>query len=112
MQKSLKAIVSVVLLGAALLLTGCKDKGEAFIGHWMTTEAHPSELTITFDDGMYHVDYKWWGPGGYAMQYYNDKLEAKAESESVLMTQGLGSKPLRLEKNVLSFHQRDYKKIN
>lgn len=114
MQKSLKAVLSVVVLGAALLLSGCKDKGAAFIGHWMTTEEHPSELTITYDEGVYHIDGKTWGVfhaiGG--ARYDVFKAEGKAESDSVLTVPSqMGNQTARIENSTLFFINREFKKV-
>jgi len=39
----------MVLLALALLLTGCKDKGEAFVGHWVQVKVKEGKKASSLD---------------------------------------------------------------
>lgn len=55
-------LILLVFAFFILNLTGCKeDYGKDFIGTWVQVNGNkfPSELTIRFDKGVYHLDLKY-----------------------------------------------------
>lgn len=113
MQYRKAGAVGVILFSALLTLTGCKDKGEAFIGNWVeiTNSEHPSGIKITYDNGVYHVDHNKYYPVGLA-NYRIQKMEASAESDNVLLVINGFGRTMRLNDNVISFDNSEYKKQN
>lgn len=109
----------MVLFVLSLCLTGCKDKGAAFVGRWVQVEVKegkkPSSLDIELDDGVFHVNYSWHVT--FVIQEGDEtlrtkKLEAKAESENVLSVIAPLNQTMRLNENVISFDNKEFKKIN
>ncbi|KFW97759.1 hypothetical protein [Pectobacterium carotovorum] len=43
---------------ATLMISGCEDKGQGFIGSWgqVSGDKYPAHISIKYDDGVYHVD--------------------------------------------------------
>lgn len=100
-----------IVLAVALALSGCKDKGEKFIGHWQDVkEPDTSYLDITYSDKVYHVNVN-------SLDVFLDgkpkviRLEAQAMSDSVLTIHaGLGNVDMRLEDDKIYFEQHIYQK--
>ncbi|WP_193432722.1 hypothetical protein [Candidatus Hamiltonella defensa] len=115
MQYQKAGLLGMLLLSVALVLAGCKDKGEAFVGHWVQVGdiEKPASLDIKFDDGVFHVNYSWHTPfifkkGDETLRV--KKLEAKAESDNVLsLINGFGQ-TMRLNEGVISFDNAEFKK--
>lgn len=104
-----KGFLALLTLSAALTLTGCKDdKGSAFVGHWYqeTDKKHPNDINISYDDGVFHIDENRFYAVGLA-KYNLNKLEAKAESDSVLKGDFFS---MRLEESKLHYNNEVYSK--
>lgn len=104
-----KGFFSLLILTAVLALSGCKDdKGAAFVGHWYqdTDKTHPNDIKISYDDGVFHIDENRYYAVGLA-KYNLNKLEAKAESDSVLKGDFFS---MRLEENKLHYNNEVYSK--
>lgn len=84
-----KASLIVALTFSVLIaLTGCKEQGDEFIGTWSRVDKeHQTDptkddiLTITRDEGIFHIDRKYWGM---LRNYRTEKFQARAESDSVI----------------------------
>jgi hypothetical protein len=49
--------IKLILVVGVVVLSGCKDKGKDFIGHWENIkDAKSSSLDISYSDGIYHID--------------------------------------------------------
>ncbi|AWK15629.1 hypothetical protein REG_1659 [Candidatus Regiella insecticola LSR1] len=111
MQYRKAGMARMVLLALALLLTGCKDKGKAFVGHWVeiTNNEHPTDMKITYDNGVFHIDKNEYYALGLA-DYKLKKLEATAKSDNVLTVMDRFGKTMRLNDGVISFDNAEFKK--
>jgi hypothetical protein len=103
-----KWILGAFILALTLALTGCKEepKGQGFVGNWVEVDKKsakepPMTLKITYEQGIFHIDEVSYLFG----KSFNKKLEAKAESDTVL---SLFENPrtLRLENNSIFYHNK------
>lgn len=104
----LKKIFSLAtLLVFSFTLTACNDKGKDFVGHWKEINAeNPYELDIRYDDGIFHVDVD-----EYSIPragYIKTKFESKAESNSVLTSNG--RRQMRFVNGTLDYESREFQK--
>jgi hypothetical protein len=98
-----------ILLFAVVALSACKDdKGTEFVGHWyeQSDSKHPNDINISSDNGQFHIDENRFYPVGLA-QYHVSKLEAVAESDSVLKGNFF---TMRLENGKLLYKDEIYMK--
>ena len=119
MKYSKVGLLGVIMLSSIFTLTGCKEKGSAFIGHWMQIQVKedrkPASLDIELDDGVFHVNYSW--HTAFVIQEGDEtlrtrKLEAKAESDTVLTVITKFNQTMRLNEDVISFDNKEFKKQN
>lgn len=105
----------------SLLISGCKEKGEEFIGKWKNVNPNNERIVTIIDikrsGDIYHIDVENQRPDffdGKSIEVDHKKFEAKAESDDVLSLIGIpiGVKTLRLENNTISFSQKTFSKIN
>lgn len=86
------------------LLSGCKDNfGVGFLGNWheLTNNKYPAKVDIIYKDGVFYIDESRVYPGSPVKgQYSIEHLEAKADSESVLLGKGFS---MNLEKRYLHY---------
>lgn len=109
MQYRKPGFFGIIVFLIAIVLTGCKDKGGGFIGHWVekTNNNNPSTIDIAYNDGVFHIDYNKYYSVGLA-DFKLKKLEAKAESEDVLnIISGMG-KTMRLNNGVIDFDNSEF----
>ncbi|EAW9501270.1 hypothetical protein NYF95_002426 [Salmonella enterica] len=71
-----KYIFIIISLVSFIFMTGCKDKGQDFIGSWkqLTDDKYPSHILIKYDEGIYHVD----------VNSLNSELVRKKEKEAYM----------------------------
>lgn len=86
-------LLITIYLFAIFGLTGCKEKGEEFIGLWerVDTKYPNSEdtISITLEDGVFHIYRKRWENfNGLHGEYVIDEFRAHAESENILTILG------------------------
>ncbi|WP_234817359.1 hypothetical protein [Candidatus Williamhamiltonella defendens] len=100
-------LLGMLLLSVALVLSGCKDKGEAFVGHWVeaSDNEYPSELTVNYEDGIFHVDRKAFN----SYEYKLIKLEGKSVSDTVLMINDEAGS-MRLENGKIYYRNSEFVK--
>ncbi|MCY1388584.1 hypothetical protein D9M71_33740 [compost metagenome] len=90
-----KTVVLIALSFAALIgLSGCKEKGDEFIGTWIRVDnkfdnSKEDSLVVRRDDGLFHIDRKHWG---LMRKYETERVQARAESDNVLSI--INSNPL------------------
>ncbi|HGG6756247.1 TPA: hypothetical protein ACJG9G_004374 [Salmonella enterica subsp. enterica serovar Java] len=114
----MKKLFIIIALFASFLLSGCNDepKGKDFIGHWYEegNQTHPSDIKISYEDGIYHIDvnrYQTFKIKSDDPDYKINKLEAKAESDSVLSGHGpMFPYTMRLENGKLNVGNETYVK--
>lgn len=94
-----------------IFLSGCKEKGGDFIGHWVDLKnPTTSYLDINFSDGVYHINVNSFD-SYLTLKQKVVRLEGVALSESVLTIRtGLGSVDMRLEGDQIFFEHHTYQK--
>lgn len=119
MQYRKAGMARMVLLALALVLAGCKDKGEAFVGHWVQVKVKEgkkaSSLDIELDDGVFHINYKWhtvFTATEFDETLREKKIEAKAESNNVLTVITKFTQTMKLSGDIISFDNKEFKKVN
>lgn len=113
MFKKMSAVICLVLF--AFALSGCgDDKGQGFVGRWTgenkTRMGKPTYvMDISKDGEVFHVNLETTADVvGYGkMEKDLQRLEAKAESESVLSMAG-GLATMRMEGNVIYYDNTTY----
>lgn len=109
----------------SLLLSGCKDKGDDFLGKWKSVNPKNERAVVIIDinknGDIFHIDVENQRPDtfdGKTIKVDHRRLEAKAESDDVLSlinTPSLaasGGATLRLENNTISFSKKTFTKMN
>lgn len=118
MYKSNNLVACIFIFILALAVSGCnEDKAQAFVGNWSevteaTASKKPGNMTIAFNDGIYHIDIKSWRAFvGLTGGIFEQKFEAKSESDSVLSVIDKSGQTLRLEDGKVYFGNRVFKKV-
>lgn len=116
---SFKLKLALSLAITASILSGCgSEKGSAFEGHWVSeapvASAEQGEivLDITADQDLYHVDVTKIARNVIQQgdtQEFKSKLEAKAESDSVLSLVG-GLVTMRLQDGKILYEDKEFVK--
>lgn len=116
------SLLTAISFCAIFGLTGCKEKGDDFIGNWERVDkkipTKEDTMVISLEDGVFHIYRKSWesfkGPRG---GYVDDKFKARAESENVLAVIGgftykVGSTIVIQDGNLSTADGATYKKIS
>lgn len=100
------SLIAALICSALVILSGCKEAGDAFVGKWDRVEKKipdkEDSIEITREDGVFHINRTRWSPfkvtqgvsgspfnnrgGGYV----TERSQARAESENVLAVIGGG----------------------
>ncbi|EEE2004220.1 hypothetical protein CI266_004630 [Salmonella enterica subsp. enterica serovar Kotte] len=120
----LKKHFTLAIIIASVLLSGCKDKGEEFIGKWKSVNPRNEKIITTIDikrsGDIFHIDVENQRPDffdGKNIAVTHKKFEAKAESEDVLSLinvpnlAAFGGNTLRLENNTIYFSKDTFNKV-
>lgn len=93
----------------SLSLLGCNEKGKGFVGHWyeVTDRKSPTDIKITYKDGIFHIDEHKAYIGFTGDEYSINKREAKAESDDVISGKLF---TMRLEDGKLYYNNSEYVK--
>lgn len=89
------SLIAALICSALVILSGCKEAGDAFVGKWDRVEKKipdkEDSIEITREEGVFHITLKHWSPfRGMRGDYVIDKVQAKAESSNVLAVIGGG----------------------
>lgn len=105
-KRILMCVVSLIL---SVSLFGCNDKGQGFVGHWyeVTDRKSPTDINITYKNGIFHVDENKAYLGFVGDEYSVKKREAKAESDDVISGESF---TMRLEDGKLYYNGGEYVK--